>query len=1117
MSQSSAPSVVRRFCPRLLFALSAAIPLSGQTTDAKKIDGPGANEEALKLSPFVVNSDVDSGYAATDTLAGTRLRTSLRDIAASISVVTPQFLEDTGSRNLQDVLVYTTGTEVAGIGGNFSGSNGGSNPSFEEARNSPIPVNRLRGLAGADTTRNFFPTLIPMDGYNTSGLTINRGANAVLFGLGSPAGIIETSTILPQFRNRNVVAVSGDRYGSMRQNVDFERVLVPNTLSLRLAAANARNQYEQDFSYQNVRRFYGAIEARPFKATTIRFNVEHGSQHQRLPRPNPPIDGLSSWYTYFKPTRAEAYYAPGAPSTAKQNDERLRNLDAALAFTTLLNNPSTFYANPANLSAGGIGAAIPLWANTAANDPVHGGQAIWRMNGVRQTVDARNFAFLSPPTDGKLDPVRNNTFSLNDMILDRSVFDYRKTALYGPNDHSDLDFGAVNAAFEQLFLGGDAGFEAVADKQRSVNDRLANFTGTRGDSLGIDVNQQLTNGDPNPNYGRPVVSGAGSKGRTEAENISYRGTLFLKHDFTKTWPNWFGRMLGRQTITGFYTDQVSKVFNLSGYNAALGPTYQNDIGSGNNIAQRQLNAVVYIGPSLLNTTGMSGVKNLSGVTGTLSWPTTLTSWTVNPATGYQWAQRTDQVYTDDWNYLATGVSATRQQVVTYGDVLQSQWLNGLFVSTLGWRHDDVENFTGSNGINPDTGARFTNLPHTTSQLARSNSLLSTQFALHMPRRWIERMPAHLDVSLYYNDSENFRLTAPRNTIYNQPIDAEGGSTKEWGIGVRAFDGKLNFRLTRYQTFQQNVTDARLIGSSNLLIFVAQAEQTIIQSNTPAQIAAAGYVGFDSPNASQTFKDYMTAWNFRITGTNANETRVATYTAPVGVADTTGAESKGYEFEVTYNPVRNWRITANVSQQEATRGKAAPNEDALFADRFAQYFKPAVINLLNGSYLSGVFAPTNSFLTLRSQVYFNAQVSENQPVQELVKWRANLITNYEFSRSTWLKGFGLGGAARWEDGVVVGYPIIVSPDDPTLLIRDTANAWKTDPSITLDGWLSYSRPIFNDRFKWKLQLNVRNLLNDNLLVTTDVNPVAVGNRKDYTVTHARIGAQRAWSLSSSFDF
>ena len=44
----------------------------------------------------------------------------MKDIAAAVSVVTKDFMNDIGARNLDDLLVYTTGTEVGGIGGNFS-------------------------------------------------------------------------------------------------------------------------------------------------------------------------------------------------------------------------------------------------------------------------------------------------------------------------------------------------------------------------------------------------------------------------------------------------------------------------------------------------------------------------------------------------------------------------------------------------------------------------------------------------------------------------------------------------------------------------------------------------------------------------------------------------------------------------------------------------------------------------------------------------------------------------------------------------------------------------------------------------------------------------------------
>jgi len=71
-------------------------------------------DEVMKLSPFVVETDTDKGYQSASTLAGTRLRTELRDVGAAISVVNAQFLADTGSTNTKDILVYTTGTEASG-------------------------------------------------------------------------------------------------------------------------------------------------------------------------------------------------------------------------------------------------------------------------------------------------------------------------------------------------------------------------------------------------------------------------------------------------------------------------------------------------------------------------------------------------------------------------------------------------------------------------------------------------------------------------------------------------------------------------------------------------------------------------------------------------------------------------------------------------------------------------------------------------------------------------------------------------------------------------------------------------------------------------------------------
>src|SRR6201999_797268 len=70
-------------------APNPATPASSTSSTETKTD---ASEDTILLSPFEVSSSKDEGYAATSSLAGSRLNTQLKDIASPISVVTPQFL-----------------------------------------------------------------------------------------------------------------------------------------------------------------------------------------------------------------------------------------------------------------------------------------------------------------------------------------------------------------------------------------------------------------------------------------------------------------------------------------------------------------------------------------------------------------------------------------------------------------------------------------------------------------------------------------------------------------------------------------------------------------------------------------------------------------------------------------------------------------------------------------------------------------------------------------------------------------------------------------------------------------------------------------------------------------
>src|SRR5882672_4363021 len=105
------------------YALAAALaaftawPSAAQTALPTK---PATEDETVTLTPFEVTSSKDTGYQATDTLAGTRIRTDLRDVGSAIQVITKEFLRDIGATDSGTLLEFTTSTEVAGTHSAFA-------------------------------------------------------------------------------------------------------------------------------------------------------------------------------------------------------------------------------------------------------------------------------------------------------------------------------------------------------------------------------------------------------------------------------------------------------------------------------------------------------------------------------------------------------------------------------------------------------------------------------------------------------------------------------------------------------------------------------------------------------------------------------------------------------------------------------------------------------------------------------------------------------------------------------------------------------------------------------------------------------------------------------------
>ena len=72
---------------------------------------PAVPTDVVELSPFEVSSAKDTGYAAQSTLSGTRVNTDVKDIGGTMTIITPEVMEDLALTSTNDILRFTPGAE----------------------------------------------------------------------------------------------------------------------------------------------------------------------------------------------------------------------------------------------------------------------------------------------------------------------------------------------------------------------------------------------------------------------------------------------------------------------------------------------------------------------------------------------------------------------------------------------------------------------------------------------------------------------------------------------------------------------------------------------------------------------------------------------------------------------------------------------------------------------------------------------------------------------------------------------------------------------------------------------------------------------------------------------
>lgn len=812
--------------------------LLAQKTDPEKEKDAKAEETVIELSPFEVVGTKDTGYQATSSLAGSRLNTELRDIASAVQVVTSDFARDIGATNLQKILVYTTNTEVGGLGGNFYGGNTDDKGRARSMLVDSQRTTRIRGLNDADLTREYFPSDLPMDWYNMSRADISRGPNSILFGLGSPAGLINNTLKVPNMsKDANSVELQTGSYGSFRQVLDLDQTILPGQLGVRIVGLNDEARFRQDFTYNHDKRLYGAIRWTPRLArgiyTQIDVQGEKGKIRGNRPVAGTPGDFLSSWFgpaNKLAIPNDEYWSAPGF----------VENLYAAQTIGGQLwdDHAVSFFSDPNSGALGLPNSSVQAMLLRGASNVNGGGWGSWvgMLNPNWELWNPANpknttaYYANNPTVAGILSAYQQETGKTfrgfgqgmwpTQMIVDGPLSHLLEDQnIVGPNKSEFNNFDDINLGFTQTYLDGRFGINAAFNRSSYRTGYTNLMEGLWGmNMISVDVNQTLRGSlIPNPNFGRPFTIGEGRGGLWKKNRENWRVTAFaaLKAtDFIKK-EGWLTRILGEHTLTGVrssqHVERLDRSYALYRWDAPYLQTVENWNG------YATWRGLHYLGGSLLNTPSMNDITGITGVR-TSQVPTLMqavrhdnrTAWTVANFNLLSSENNIDKLY----DGASQGYDDTKSKVFVW----QGKMLDNVIVPIFGWREDEYFSWSkpapSTSGGTKDPTYGYV-LPFSekwvydatkVAPILAKQQRRSWSVAVHgkeLARLFGTELPQGMDVTLLYNDSTSFRPSDIAVDVYNQPEALPSGETKDLSVLVSAFNNRVSFRVTKYKTVQHN--------------------------------------------------------------------------------------------------------------------------------------------------------------------------------------------------------------------------------------------------------------------------------------------------------------------------
>jgi len=992
-----------------------------------------AEETAITLSPFEVNSDKDTGFAASSSLAGGRLAIDLRDTPASYSVITREFIDALGITDLQNAAEWTTG-------GTLNVDNGQQN--FFAS-----PINyTIRGTGNSRPQRNFFPQFNNGDSYNLERYDFGRGPNSILFGNGSLGGVSSATTKRAQTnRPFQAVQLSVGSWRNYRGTVDLNQP-VGKIAAIRFAGVWGDSDGWRMKDSDRRKAVFLNTTLRPWRDTEIRLEGEYGinSRQSGFTTLDDRFSGWDGRTTYNAVAAATTLPSNANALGVSRRGANYFVFDPFYAGRAIMN-----YQNDPITLPGGNSSTTPIAGFVQGTLPAFNSAGATLLHAVDVPANrfdtAINNSFFRPPSE-------EFTISPDAPILTQRFKDVQFTLNQKLGSFFFEIAGDMNRA--RSFINGE--------QNRSSNNTY------------IDINRVRPDGSANPNFLQPYGDGQLVRGyRTfDYNNVRGAAAYVLETRFGNFAVNALGGINEGEEQSDYRYLSIAQGADHRLWGFLSTPATQNVRirrywnETSRPIPDLALGTINYVDPN----------------------PATRANTAIQPIWAVDISRRdTEAINTSNFKYLLGSLTAkffrnrlvilgaarydsydfrTRQQIDKGDYPLNWDGVTRILrpappadYATLTFRQRDAN----GNPIGPaqEAAIRPRIAPNGDRDPLYANDRFKDDYnpppvkgsQITHSVGAVAHLASWLNPAINY--AETFNPPGGIVRIDGRLLEPTIATGIDYGLRMELLDNRLNLGFTYYTTKEIN-----------------------------------GIIGTDGPNFFTTLYQANVVGDLSATGRNIR----GAGDLPVQYRDIRTRSGQGFEFEVVANLSKAFRLTGSVSFPQVYESNLNPDVKAyidLNMPLFQQIAKDAgVIIGANNQAAVDTTIPINqrspdatnatnaynNIVAFRQNIIEGKRRSQDQPV-------VNVFGDYTF-QSGRLKGLRIGTGVRYRAKQIIGFrgsDTIADPANPRVAIDDPkvdayTPVYTPNDYYIVTGTLGYTWR-FKNRRELQANLVVNNLLND----------------------------------------